>query len=345
MASLDYRTEKNAFKKYYSEHVSRMSQAKDVCLSIIASILADEGIEVHSIKGRIKNREEAISKFQRKYRETLEKKEQPYEIKDYISDLIGIRIVILYETEIEKVGELLKREFSVIGVTDKTQVIENGNNTFGYKGLHLDLSFSDLRCQMREYRQFSDLKFEVQIRTIIQDAWSVLDHKIKYKKTIPKYLERRINSLAALFEIADREFISIHQATKREQEQARDQPDIHANLNVFTFHQLLREQLPHFSINEDRIEDILEYILSFGDLSYEMLRNGLQEHMHIINQFLEEINEKLGADFRPDAYMIILHILYLIDPNKYKGIFLSNDNGFLKWYKKRMEPENGSSHS
>jgi putative GTP pyrophosphokinase len=44
------------------------------------------------------------------------------------------------------------------------------------------------------------------MRTIIQDSWSVLDHKIKYKKAIPGQLKRRINVLSALFELADREF-------------------------------------------------------------------------------------------------------------------------------------------
>ena len=55
--------------------------------------------------------------------------------------------------------------------------------------------------------------FEVRIRTVIQDAWSVLDHKIKYKKSIPNDLKRRINILSALFELADREFKEIRNAT------------------------------------------------------------------------------------------------------------------------------------
>ena len=55
--------------------------------------------------------------------------------------------------------------------------------------------------------------FEVQIRSLIQDAWSVLDHKIKYKKSIPIDLKRRINILSALFELADREFKEIRNAT------------------------------------------------------------------------------------------------------------------------------------
>ena len=63
----------------------------------------------------------------------------------------------------------------------------------GYSTLEVD-TFLDLVIQ--DYQYFN---FEIQIRTITQDSWSVLDHKIKYKKSIPSSLKRRINTLAALF--------------------------------------------------------------------------------------------------------------------------------------------------
>ena len=74
-------------------------------------------------------------------------------------------------------------------------------------------------------------------RTIIQDSWSVLDHKIKYKKSIPGSLKRRINVLSALFELADREFRQIRDATAAELLQAPDEtaepaPDATADLQA-----------------------------------------------------------------------------------------------------------------
>ncbi|MEO5323046.1 hypothetical protein PV773_06955 [Mesorhizobium sp. CC13] len=66
---------------------------------------------------------------------------------------------------------------------------------------------------MKEYAAYADFPFELQIRTVVQDSWSVLDHKIKYKKSIPIELKRRINTLAALFELADREFREIREGT------------------------------------------------------------------------------------------------------------------------------------
>ncbi|RUU33670.1 (p)ppGpp synthetase, partial [Mesorhizobium sp. M6A.T.Ce.TU.002.03.1.1] len=144
---------------------------------------------------------------------------------DHITDLIGLRLVCLYEDEIERMGELVRQHFSVIEVTDKTAEIEGTENAFGYKGLHLDLKLDAARAVMPEYQLFAPYRFELQIRTIIQDSWSTLDHKIKYKKSIPASLKRRINTLAALFELADREFRQVRDETELQIEKAEAEPE------------------------------------------------------------------------------------------------------------------------
>ena len=74
-------------------------------------------------------------------------------------------------------------------------------------------------CAILPYR------FELQIRTVVQDSWSTLDHKIKYKKSIPAALKRRINTLAALFELADREFRQVREETELQIEMAAAEPE------------------------------------------------------------------------------------------------------------------------
>lgn len=183
--------------------------------SLITSLLRETAIEIDSVTSRVKDREDSIQKFSRKYREDLEDSGTPYEIKAYINDLIGVRLVCLYETDVNVVGDVLRKSFKVIDATDKTRVLEE-QHSFGYKGLHLDLLLEADREHLPEYRRYSAIKVEVQIRTISQDAWSTLDHKIKYKKVIPEELKRRINRLAALFELADQEFILIRDAAQVE---------------------------------------------------------------------------------------------------------------------------------
>jgi putative GTP pyrophosphokinase len=164
-----------------------------------------------------------LRKFSRKYRAALEESGTPYEIRQYISDLIGVRVVCLYEDELEKVAAAVQSLFDVIDVTDKVTAVEGTEASFGYKGLHLDLRLNAAQCALPANALLAPWPIELQIRTIIQDSWSVLDHKIKYKKAIPGPLKRRINVLSALFELADREFRQIRDETETQLRKAPDE--------------------------------------------------------------------------------------------------------------------------
>lgn len=183
MASLDYDFEKNYFREFYSDNLKTLDDAKTSFCALINALVSHSGdIAISKIEGRVKDKEECLGKFNLKYRKELEANETEYEIKDHISDLIGLRVVCLYEDDIEKIKAVLDRHFSVIDVTDKISLMEKTEDSFGYKGLHLDLKLGDDRSEMPEYKAFVGFNFEIQIRTIVQDSWSVLDHKIKYKK-------------------------------------------------------------------------------------------------------------------------------------------------------------------
>jgi putative GTP pyrophosphokinase len=228
MPSLDFEAEKATFREYYNDNAQRLDQAKEAFLTLLGSLLAHAELDVAAATGRIKDREESIKKFMRKYQGDLEESGTPYEIKDHITDLIGLRLVCLYEDEIEPIGQLIREHLDVIDVTDKTAEIEGTENAFGYKGLHLDLRLDGARAAMPDYALFAPYSFELQIRTVVQDSWSTLDHKIKYKKSIPAALKRRINTLAALFELADREFRQVRDETELQIVKAEAEPDAEA---------------------------------------------------------------------------------------------------------------------
>jgi len=105
LASLDFEKEKHAFLKFYDNNWQLFESAKKAYIRIIEALLMEfDVIEVTKIEGRVKDKEECVKKFHRKYQSKLETNEQPYEIKDYISDLIGVRIICLYEDQIEVVS-------------------------------------------------------------------------------------------------------------------------------------------------------------------------------------------------------------------------------------------------
>lgn len=362
MSSLDFEAEKAGFRDYYNDHAQRLDQAKDAFLTLLGSLLAHGNLAVAAATGRIKDREESIKKFTRKYQSALEKNETPYEIKDHITDLIGLRLVCLYEDEIEPMGDLVRRHFDVIAVADKTAEMEGMENAFGYKGLHLDLKLDAARAAMPEYELFTPYRFELQIRTIIQDSWSTLDHKIKYKKSIPASLKRRINTLAALFELADREFRQVRDETDLQIEKARAEPapepeveaapgaepageasDIvrgqYAPLDAFRVLRIARHFFPDMEFEPKKIDgftaDVIERepTISRGKFNH-YLRSAIGLVRRYKAHFLAS-----GRGEKFNAFTEMRHALYAANPDAFASMLTNVARGsFDAW---RAEDANG----
>lgn len=334
MPSLDFELERHEFLRYYDTNRQLFEQAKNACISIIGALIKQSEIgEVTKVEGRIKSKEECIKKFHRKYQNKLEVEEQPYRIQDYISDLIGVRIVCLYEDQIAQVSDLLQRHFRIIDVTDKISAVESTEDSFGYKGLHMDVALSEKLAEQPKYQPFAELPVEVQIRSLIQDAWSVLDHKIKYKKSIPNDLRRRINVLSALFELADREFKEIRNATAELLERATVAPVDDADdtlaeatsnsekvINAFNFLRVAGHFFRDFDFQDYKVDGFVQDILKSNN-RFEKgdLHQSLVENLKTVREYRAEF---LAADaehsFSP--YTAIRHCLYLHDPISFQRI-------------------------
>jgi putative GTP pyrophosphokinase len=351
MASLDFEQEKHSFSNYYDSNQKNFIAAKNTYIRLIKSLIKKSGIEeVTKTEDRVKDKNECIKKFHRKYQNILEADEQPYEIKSFISDLIGIRIVCLYEDQITLLSEMLQQHFKILDITDKISSIENTEEFFGYKGLHMDLALNDEMASLPRYLQYADNSFEVQIRSLIQDAWSVLDHKIKYKKSIPIDLKRRINILSALFELADREFKEIRDATIELMQQetvapiieqleytlkAKNQggtPTSSKTLNAFNFlriagHFFRDFEFDHFKV-DNFVNDILELHSGFQKSDFHQCLN---ENLNIVKEFYEHfITENPDKKFSP--FTSIRHCLYLYNREVFEQILFKKTRGrFIDW--------------
>lgn len=354
MPSLDIDKEKQRFRDYYDENQDVLVRAKDVFVTLVSSLISSSSdIAISKTEGRVKDREESIKKFRRKYRSSLEEQEQEYEISEHITDLIGVRVVCLYEDDIEKIKNLLNEHFEVIEVTDKIAQIESTENSFGYKGLHLDLKINEKRRSLPEYVKFVDLPFEVQIRTIIQDSWSVLDHKIKYKKSIPSDLKRRINSLAALFEVADREFREIRNATAESLRAADIPPDqitaesdqseenseggekprfTPSPLNAFSLLKIANHFFGDFYFEPHKIDGFTEEIVrAKPDITRGKFNFYLRENISKVKRYKDHF-EKENPNDSLTPYTIMRHCLYLGDRDRF-GSMLTNraKENFERW--------------
>lgn len=97
----------------------------------------------------------------------LKKKNKEFSLEsaiDNMNDLLGIRVIVRFVDDVYKVLELLS---DIVIIKD---YIKNPKDN-GYRSLHV------ICC-------IDEINFEVQIRTISQDAWASLEHKMKYKKEV-----------------------------------------------------------------------------------------------------------------------------------------------------------------
>ncbi|MCG6191283.1 GTP pyrophosphokinase, partial [Maribellus maritimus] len=273
------------------------------------------------VSGRIKDYDECLSKFERKYLPGIETSNMDYKVIDFLSDFVGIRVVCPYLKDINIVRKELKKYFREVSITDKTVQIESTDDKFGYKSLHLDLKLNRKYGKKTEYVRYAGIQFELQIRTIIQDAWSVLDHKIKYKKSIPQSLKRRINRLSALFEIADDEFLRINDEIiseeKRINRRLKQGQIVEKNkpLDVFRFLFVALKYFPEYNFIEFKVDGFVQEILNIKKRFTESeLNDVLETYLTSVEQIAENENKKLNP------YTKIRYCLYLFDRDLFSRI-------------------------
>lgn len=170
--------------------------------------LIRELLQKHTIDAQIEYRTKDIAKFIEKIQR--EEKEYKNPLKE-VTDLVGIRLIAYYKEDVDKIGEIIKKEFDVDlkNSIDKAQILDP--DRFGYLSVHYVISLSPLRKELTEWKAFANIKAEIQVRTVLQHAWAAIDHKLRYKtaKEVPKNLRRQLFRLSALLELADGEFSNL----------------------------------------------------------------------------------------------------------------------------------------
>ncbi|MDD2367873.1 MAG: hypothetical protein PHQ90_01145 [Sulfuricurvum sp.] len=199
---------KNILEEFNSKE-QQLQAFKDCIFKLLSDILDDTDIKTMAIKKRVKKKDsikdKIISKAKKYPDATL------YSSLSDIHDIVGLRIVVYLENDIDRVTEKIKKEFNV----DEENSVDKRNHEydrFGYLSNHLVLEIDDNRIKQTEYKKFKNIKFELQIRSGLQDVWAELEHKLGYKakETLPYDQKRMLSRLAASLEIIDNGFKEIH---------------------------------------------------------------------------------------------------------------------------------------
>jgi len=154
------------------------------------------GIRTHDISARVKGLASLRDKAARKaWANPLTE----------ASDIVGARVVVLFRTDVPRATQIVRNQFQVLKEDDKLS--EAHASMFGYSGVHVDARLGDIHAGPR-YDAIKGYQFEVQVRTIVEDAWAAVSHVLEYKgrSSIPEHLQRDFYALSGLFYIADQHF-------------------------------------------------------------------------------------------------------------------------------------------
>lgn len=124
---------------------------------------------IEHIKYRIKTPESIIKKLKRHgYESTTENMVR------YINDIAGIRVTCSFTSDIYLIAEMItnQTDLTVLSIKDYMK----NPKASGYRSYHILVSVPVYLSDA-----VIDTKVEIQIRTVAQDFWATLEHKIHYK--------------------------------------------------------------------------------------------------------------------------------------------------------------------
>ena len=199
----------------YEQTKESLRQVLDVLSREIQRILELEGIHV-TVKARLKS-------FESYYRKLIGKLDGN-RISDgnmKVNDLLGIRVISPFQGDLRNVEQALRRNYYVLEVEHKGR--DQSYREFGYDSIHLLLRVPE-RILKNLGIESGDYVFEVQVRTILQEAWAEIEHELVYKAELTPLdepLKRKLASLKATLTLSDNIFQEIREYQRQMQDTLR----------------------------------------------------------------------------------------------------------------------------
>lgn len=151
---------------FYGAYSLVLQEATDHVLTYATRIKGERKCIEH-ITTRLKTPESVEKKLLKQgFSPTLQ------EAQHRLHDLVGIRLVCRFVSDIYTVSQLLQEAYQVTAMKD---YIANPKPN-GYRSYHMILRVPTASGAV--------VSVEIQLRTISQDSWACLEHQMKYKKSI-----------------------------------------------------------------------------------------------------------------------------------------------------------------
>jgi len=252
---------------------------------------------------RIKKIDSIIEKviYRKKYRNPIEE----------LTDIVGIRIVVLSYEELTIAKELLLKLFNDNVNVDRDYQKESNINPyfFDYQSIHLLVKLNN--CVYRDV-DISNIYCEIQIRTILQHAYAELTHDLIYKSDvkISQPIKRIASRSMALIESTD----CLFEETKKKVKIAYEKRDYIISETTKYFEKYNFE----LNINRKLCFQIFEMIEEkFEGIDINEFIVYLNEHEVKLKQQADLIRQESSLIYKQP---LLLAIFYLLDNKSYSWL-------------------------
>jgi len=207
----DPETRSHAVATYKRTHQQYVGGARKLEALISELIGEEEDINYLSVDARAKDPASFEAKACRPHPDDPSRPKYDDPLRE-ITDLVAARVITYLAEAVERVCEVIEREFEIVEHTDMGADVK-ARGGFGYASRHFLVRLDAARSELPEYDVLRGLTMEIQVRTAVQHAWAEVEHDIRYKLDIPPErrpeFDRRFLLAAALIELADNEFTAI----------------------------------------------------------------------------------------------------------------------------------------
>ncbi len=206
---------------------AKYQRLMDESAHILDNALGTRGIRVHSRISRLKTHESVLAKAERK------DLRDPY---NELNDIAGLRVVCRFLSDLSAIEEAIRSSFSVLTVDNKIEGPDT--SSFGYMSLHYVVQIKDEYVGPR-YDGLHGIPLEIQVRTILMDAWATISHYLDYKaeSSIPSELRKDFHAISAILYTADKHFELFFLESKASRQRATEtvsqsKPSLNQELNL-----------------------------------------------------------------------------------------------------------------
>jgi putative GTP pyrophosphokinase len=200
----------------YEEYLNRFSVE-------ILALLKTTGIRF-TLKHRLKHFDSYFSKILRKARELGSGSDHHTGPERgsavLIPDLIGMRIICPFGQDAVRVEDIIRGRFELVERERKGE--DYSPREFGYEAVHLLVKLAG-RTEIAGCME-EEVLCEIQLRTILQDAWAEVEHELLYKAEFTPFdepIRRRLAAVNANLSLVDMIFQEIRDYQRRLQEELR----------------------------------------------------------------------------------------------------------------------------